>query len=71
MLNPNSRFLSERLISRLPQQRRSELFRDVLHHAKNSTRGRDGRGHQVTRGLPTAHETRIMAVLGRLSALSA
>jgi hypothetical protein len=70
MLNPSSKYLSERLISRLSPLRRANLGRRVSDHILDAKAGRDARGN-VTHGGPTPHLRRCIRTLGRLAALTA
>lgn len=67
---PESRWLSERLIARLPANEQEALLRRLTAHAQRAECGRTARGVEVCEG-PTPHYPRLLTMLGRLSALTA
>lgn len=67
---PESRWLSERMIALLPVGDRRMLYDQIASHAGNAKRGRDAWGVKVCKG-PTPHHPRLLAMLGRLSAILA
>lgn len=67
---PESCRLSERLIARLPMGARKALLRRLVAHTQRAECGRDAYGVEVCEG-PTPHHPRLLAMLGRLSAILA
>lgn len=67
---PDSRWLSERMIALLTLKEREALMRRLLEHTRRAECGRNARGWEISDG-PTPHHDRLLAMLGRLSALLA
>ena len=67
---PESRWLSERMIALLTPKEREMLMGRLLEHAECAENGRNARGRQTSDDA-TPHHDRLLAMLGRLSALLA
>ena len=67
---PESRWLAERLIGRLPANERKALLRRLVAHAQRAECGRNARGVDVCEG-PTPHHPRLLAMTGRLPTILA